>query len=73
MRHNFLIYTSCGVTFEEEAKDAAQAIRNSTAGHKEYEIIAVIRADAVVKPHPNMPITALIVGNRAAMKPAPEM
>jgi len=72
MSKDWLIYTSCGVTFKERAPTAMAALTKSPARRKDFEVVAIIQATAVVVPSPSMPITVMIVGNKAAMKPAPE-
>ena len=66
-----LIYTSSGVTFKESAPTLSAALKKSSVP-KGFEIVAIIQAAAVVTPSGDQPITAIIVGNRTAMKPAPE-
>ena len=68
---DWLIYTSCGVTFEERAPSIAAALKKSGIG-KGFEIVAVVQGQAVVAPASGQPITVFIVGNKAAMKPVPE-
>ena len=69
MKHTWLIYTSCGVTLEKEAKSLASALQKVP---RELEVVAAAHADAVVKPSTSQPITVMIVGNRKAMPLPPE-
>ncbi len=72
MKHTWHIHTSCGVIFESESKTALGALKKCTASEREFEILALVRADMAVTPDPARPITVIAVANRAALKPKPE-